>query len=93
MDIKISTKEKNDTPTTFIFHGNYALETMLEKILEKYYGSETKNTVMKILNTKITEEDINNILNKKVSEKEINELLKKQVTEQQINEFLQRKVL
>lgn len=93
MDIKISTKEKNDNPQTFIFHGNYALETMLGEILEKYYGSETKNTVMKILNTKVTEEDINNILNKKVSEKEINEILNKKVTGKEINEFLQRKVL
>ena len=63
MDVKISIKDKNTSPETNIFHGSYALEQMLEKILEKHYGLKTTKEVLKILNRKITDDEINKTLN------------------------------
>ena len=63
MDVKISIKDKNTSPETNIFHGKYALEEMLEKVLLKNYGIRATKDVLKILNRKITDDEINKILN------------------------------
>jgi hypothetical protein len=74
MDVKISIKDKNTSPETNIFHGNYALELMLVKILVKHYGGKITKEVLKILNRKITDDEINKLLNA-----DVNKLLNKKV--------------
>jgi hypothetical protein len=53
MDIKISILEHHNSgyekPLVLIFHGNYALELMIQKLLEKYYGQEVTIKVISIL--------------------------------------------
>lgn len=66
MDIKISINDKVNIPETNIFHGNYALERMINKVIEKYYGKKTLDKINKILNEKITEDKVNEFLNKRI---------------------------
>lgn len=79
MDIKISVKDAKIPPQTKIFHGNNALELMLQEVISKYFGEKAAKEVQAILNRKITEEEINRILNKEYTEEQINEILKKKV--------------
>lgn len=44
----------------FIFDGNYALETMLFKLTEIYYGKNIRIRFEDMLKTRITEGELNN---------------------------------
>jgi methyl coenzyme M reductase alpha subunit len=84
MDIKLSMKDKKDTPDTKIYHGNFALEQMFKDVAEKYFGLEVAKEIQEILSKKITEDEINQYLNKevdlkKISDTDFRELMRKKI--------------
>lgn len=65
MKIKLSVLDgktlKNNFTIPYIFEGSgdYALELVISKVIEMYYGNRTRAQVEDILKVKLTEEEIN----------------------------------
>jgi hypothetical protein len=53
-------RDKNNytKPTKYFFKGNYAIEELLLKVSEVYFGSKIKNQVEDLLTVRILEEDV-----------------------------------
>lgn len=53
------TKDNYTKPTKYFFKGNYAIEQLLLKITEIYFGSKIKAEFEDMLKLRITEDDLN----------------------------------
>lgn len=53
-------RDKNNytKPTRFSFKGNYAIEQLLLKVAETYFGSKIKSQIEDLLKSRLTEEEI-----------------------------------
>jgi hypothetical protein len=53
-------RDKNNytKPTKYFFKGNYAIEELLLKVSEVYFGSKIKNQVEDLLTVRVSEEDV-----------------------------------
>lgn len=50
-------KDNYTKPTKYFFKGNYAIEQLLLKISEIYFGTKIKNQIEDLLKTRITENE------------------------------------
>jgi hypothetical protein len=53
------TKDNYTKPSKYFFKGNYAIEQLLLKISEIYFGSKVKAEIEDLLKMRITEDNLN----------------------------------